>query len=264
MIQTFFRNILWDIQKKLNLCVDTNKEIKLAGYLISLDINDVIQRCIYHKEFEPDETEWVYNSLRAGNVFVDAGCNIGYYSLISSSIVGITGIVYSFDPSRYAHDKFTETIQRNKICNIRLYNIGLGDVITEKELFLDDSIGCNHSPSFCPTCGTNYLTIKAKSLGISNITTLDQFAADRGIKFIDLIKIDVEGYEPNILRGASKLLAQNKIHRILIEQSGDAMQNCEVDNLLKMCGFELEKSKLYRNRPDKILYGNFLYINKYI
>jgi len=228
-----------------------SKKFNLAGYTVYLNQFEEIQASISYGIYEPTETKWLYEILKSGMTFIDVGANIGYYSLLASSLVGSSGKVYSFDPSPYAYERLCQTIKLNNITNIHAYNLGLSDHPENVELALREIQV--HSPSFC----TDNLKTK---LGISKLITLDSFAEENDIKFIDMIKIDVEGYEPNVIKGMTKLLNENKVNRIMIEINGYWLvrNNSSPEKLMTLIsslGFVLEKSCIY---PD---FANYLYVN---
>jgi FkbM family methyltransferase len=180
----------------------------VCGYSVALDTSETIQRGIYCGTYDREETKWLKDILKPGMIFVDVGANIGHYSLIASTLVGDKGEVFSFDPSKYAYDKLGETILNNGITNIHAFNSGLGDIESEKVLY--DQLKDTHSPSFL-------ISSTGTSMGVMKITTLDRFTKEHRINFIDMIKIDAEGYEPNILMGSTRLLKENRIYYLLIE-----------------------------------------------
>ena len=73
-------------------------------------------------------------------IVVDAAANIGLYSLIASSHIGIKGKVFSFEPSKVTFQRLIDNIKLNQFSNIIPTNIGLGDKINEK-LNLQQEIG---------------------------------------------------------------------------------------------------------------------------
>jgi hypothetical protein len=136
----------------------------------------------------------------------------------------------------------------------------LSDVTENRELLIRDET--LHSPSFY--YDGDY---KTTSLGVSSLITLDQFAADNHLDYIDLIKIDVEGYEFKIMSGMERLLQQKRVHRIIIEFNGYWLKKAgtspeEMKSLFKFHGFEEEYSKKYPLVPGDGSVENFMYVNK--
>jgi FkbM family methyltransferase len=267
IIRKNIRNVLNEIMGRLRgLGRVHSKKFQLAGYTIYLDQFEEIQSNISLGIFEPTETKWVYEILKPGMTFVDVGANIGYFSLIASSIVGNVGKVYSFEPSLYAYEKLCQSIKQNKINNIYHFNCGLSDNPEDRKLSLRDSK--LHSPSFCYANGINSRHIKTINLGILKLITLDCFAEDNHIEFIDLVKIDVEGYEPNVIRGMIRLLQHNKVNRIMIEYNdywlaqNDSTSE-KMDTLICSFGFVLENRNIYPvSTTDNYVYGNYVYVNE--
>lgn len=175
---------------------------------MSLDRQDYIQRSIYLGTFEPFESAQVKSYLKAGMTFVDVGANVGYYSLMAASLVGSTGRVLAFEPSTYAFGRLQETINRNNLAQVQAIHAGLSDTNGESRLFVSAGKG-NHTPSMVPNAGGSPVPVPVRRL--------DDYLAEHGVEHVDFMKIDVEGFEPNVLRGAGQYLEQRKIHAILCE-----------------------------------------------
>ncbi len=180
----------------------------IFGYQINLDLADYIQRSIYLRTFEPLESSWVKNYLKAGMTFVDVGANIGYFTLMASSLVGIRGRVIAFEPSPYAWNRLNETVKINNLNQVIVMESGLSDVSGNIDLFVPKTIG-NHNSSMIPNDSGNALKVK--------IQRLDEYLDMNEIDHIDLMKIDVEGFEPNVISGAGKYIESGKIRSILCE-----------------------------------------------
>ena len=230
---------------------------RLGKYIITLDAREAIQNAISWGDFEPTETKWVKACLKPGDVFVDAGANVGYYSLIASQIVGEKGTVYAFEPSPCAYNSLEQTIRVNGIDNIVLSNYGLSDREETMNLLLRDS-GL-HSPSF--HYNKNYTTF---SLGKSVLTTLDKFARQNGIGIIDLVKIDVEGSELKVIKGMAELLGEHRIKRIMIEYNGTWLQMAgtsmeEIDTIIKSHKFVVDSISKFDVMPEELPITNCLY-----
>lgn len=158
--------------------------------------------------FEPAETALFAARLRQGLTVVDVGANVGYYSLLAASRVGPSGSVYAFEPDPVSAERLSRTVRRNAIHQISVQEVGLGDSAGNIELFIPVVEG-NRTPTMVPHGHRNVVSVP--------ITTLDTFCANRGIPRIDVLKIDVEGFEPDVLRGADRLLRSGLIGVILIE-----------------------------------------------
>jgi FkbM family methyltransferase len=187
---------------------EREQEAVIFGYQIKLNLNDYIQRSIYLGVFEPFESVQIRSYLKPGMTFIDVGANVGYYTLMAASLVGQTGRVFAFEPSPYAFDLLKETINRNNVSNVRTVQAGLNDTSGEVSLFMPDKPG-NHTPSMVPNNEGRPLKVP--------VQRLDECLAQHLVEKVDLMKIDVEGFEPNVIAGAEKYIAQGKIGAILCE-----------------------------------------------
>lgn len=157
--------------------------------------------------------------LNYGDVFVDVGANIGYLSLIGSSIVGDDGLVIAFEPDPRAIKSFTDNITLSKVKNTILFE----DVCSNKEGKISFKLASH--------LGWSTAVEKTPSLDILsqievNRCTLDN-VFDRDIfkeKTIRLIKIDTEGYEPYILEGAKAIIGRNET-AFIIEVNHESLTN---------------------------------------
>lgn len=182
-------------------------QAEIFGYQIELDLSDYIQRSIYLGTFEPYESAQVKKYLKPGMTFVDVGANVGYYTLLAASLVGSGGRVLAFEPSPYAFDRLVETIERNSLSQVCAIQSGLGDGSGEGRLFLP--LRDNHSPSMVPNGGGHSINV--------SVRRLDDWLSDHEVDCVDLMKIDVEGFEPNVIKGATKYINCGKVRAILCE-----------------------------------------------
>ncbi len=184
------------------------RKARIFGYWTHLDLQNFIERSIYLHIFEPYESALARSYLRPGMTFVDAGANIGYYTLMASSIIGDAGHVYAFEPSPYAVGKLKETVRENDIGNVTITEAALGDAKGEAAIYLSKS-RANHTPTMIENDGGRPHMIR--------VEMLDEFLEKHSISRVDLLKIDVEGFEPNIIRGAQRALTAGKVAVILCE-----------------------------------------------
>ena len=203
------------------------------GQKIYLDLKDWLQSQLFWMKIyyiERKETEYFKRILKRGDIVVDVGAHIGYYTLISGARVGKEGHVYSFEPNPETFKRLKRNVQLNNLNNISLYNIGLSD----KEEFLTLNL-----PTSINT-GTAGITIpenfSGKSLKVKAIP-LDKFIEKNNIKKVDIIKIDVEGAEIKVLKGMMETIRKFK-PKIFIEINNKKLKAAgfskeEVYNLLK-------------------------------
>ncbi len=151
------------------------------------------------------ERRLVAERLSPGCVAVDAGANIGIYSQFLSECVGPAGAVHSFEPS---HDNFVHLrAALSGRANVRLSQLALSDQTGEAVLYVSDELNVDHRAY--ATEGEPRTTIPIRT------TALDDYF-QRGAR-VDLIKMDIQGYELHALRGARRVLADNPNVKLLLE-----------------------------------------------
>ncbi len=182
--------------------------VNIFGYSIDLDLADYIQRSIYLNTFEEHESSLVKGYLKRGMTFVDVGANVGYYTLMAASLVGTEGQVLAFEPSPYAFGRLESAIKKNSLAQVHVAQVGLSDAAGELQLYIRETIG-NHTPSMLANEGGTPINVP--------VQRLDDYLRAAGVDHVDLMKIDVEGFEPNVIRGAGGYLKTGKIRAILCE-----------------------------------------------
>lgn len=141
-----------------------------------------------------------FNIPEAGTV-VDAGANIGLFSVVASRLVGPHGKVYAFEPISEIADILERNIRENNRVNVRVERAALGEKTGKASLYVN--LGQNFEGS------SKYINRRAAKRPVPQ-TTLDNFLTRNGIKKVDFIKADVEGAERDLLRGALKTIKECK------------------------------------------------------
>jgi FkbM family methyltransferase len=154
--------------------------------------------------------EMLERLIRPGETVVEVGGHIGYVSLWLAKLVG-PGHVYVFEPGPN-NLKYTEQNLRGK-ANITLIPKGVGDVQTERIMFVEQLTGLNNTFVENSPLLKGNATLEGfnpdklcESVPVE-LVRFDDYAAEHGVK-PDLIKIDVEGFEPEVLKGMLGTLAQ--------------------------------------------------------
>jgi FkbM family methyltransferase len=158
-------------------------------------------------------TETVKKYIGRGDVCLDVGANMGWYSTLFRDICDTEGAVHSFEPVPQTFAELEKNVALNgSPPNVFLNNFGLGDEEKETEIYLFDDLPSGHA-SLAPG-----KTHSAQAILI-NIKTLDSYLEMRKIKQVDFVKVDVEGAEMMFLRGAKKLFEQPKAPVIFMEMA---------------------------------------------
>lgn len=176
--------------------------------------NDTCSEMIAMGSFEVPEWRFVDRFLKEGMTVLDIGAHCGFYSILASKRVGARGRVIAFEPSPRERGRLEQHLRRNGCVNVQIEPVALSYEEGERELFLvqGSETGCN---SLKPPA----LDQPTKSIRIQAIT-LDAYLRGHGIDRVDFMKLDVEGGERDVLRGAENLIAS--VHRPVIL--------CEVDD----------------------------------
>ena len=145
------------------------------------------------------------------DLFFDVGASHGATSRRARDIFRNCRIV-AFEPHPKTFLNLTENMKG--VRNVELVNLALGSEIADKVMFEYDNSVLNSllpNAQFAVRFGVEATQIEVRC------TTLDRFCSDRGIKQIDVLKIDTEGFELDVLKGASSLLSHQAIRFIYFE-----------------------------------------------
>lgn len=174
---------------------------------MDLNLQDWIPQDIFLTgEFEPDTTILVKKLLRQGDVVVDVGANIGYFSLLFSQCVGSKGHVYSYEPVPQLAAALQSNAELNKFKQITLSNLALSDHGGQAIFYVGPKDNSGLSSLRPPRSSSAILNV--------NLARFDEIFSHA--ENVSLIKIDVEGAELAVLRGMEKYLLK-KLPNILVE-----------------------------------------------
>jgi FkbM family methyltransferase len=143
--------------------------------------------------------------LFAGAVAVDAGANIGIYSQFLSRCVGSTGVVHSFEPSAENFRRLQSATR--KLANVRVSRAAVGEHTGKSTLYLSDKLNVDHRTYIAEGDSRHAVPI--------DIVALDDYFKPG--QRVDLIKMDIQGYELHALRGAKRVLEENPDINLLLE-----------------------------------------------
>jgi FkbM family methyltransferase len=172
----------------------------------------IIEQSVYYTgTYEKGTIHLMKQLLKEGDVFIDAGANIGLMSMVAATCVGQGGSVHAFEPFPLIYDRMLHNIHLNQFTNIKTYQMALAAAAGEAYLYPDHSHNPGASSLIDRSHGTTPIAIRTG--------TLDTYFS--GAEKIALIKIDVEGYEGEVLKGATRLLSMPEAPALIVECSSD-------------------------------------------
>lgn len=169
--------------------------------------NDYISNSIAtFKCWEPNISFFIDKKFNNSTVFFDVGANIGYYSIVFNDKFKH---VYSFEPNPDNTEKLIDSIKINKINNVTVVKKAVGKISNIKYTAFN-----KNNVSGSNIGGIQY--VKTEDGKINSIS-LDDFIEEEKIKFVDLLKIDIEGGELDCLLGTANSIGKGIIRNIIIE-----------------------------------------------
>lgn len=174
------------------------KEQKVVFDIVADPTNGAVDSYIFmHKHWETHVATEVQKYLDVSGVFVDVGANIGYFSLLAGKVVGPQGRVIAFEPIPKLQNQLQESVRLNVLENIEVRTCALGSEVQSLQLGLHhNNIG---GSSVEATTADEYITVLMSTLDKELLTSVSR---------VDVIKIDVEGYEQAVLLGGREMLRQ--------------------------------------------------------
>jgi FkbM family methyltransferase len=198
------------------------------------DRNEILYHTFWEKMFD-EEKKIISKFIKRGDSVIDVGGNLGFFVLILNELVGKTGNIYTFEPSKKLKAKLESTVKKNNLQNVTIVNLALGESEATTTL--------HYNPK---QTGLTSIVTDFETGSLSEeiqITTLDKFSENIPGK-ISFIKIDTEGYEPQVLRGAKELIKKDK-PVIYIELGGDHLEtSIEALKVLKELGYYCEAEEV--------------------
>jgi len=221
------RRFRWDIRDKIGLWPE-NKWVmtEFRGLKVWVNLFDgFVSFGVLHGSWENPEADFMLSWLKPGDGVIDAGANIGVFTLQAARAVGPGGKVHAFEPMKTTFGMLARSVEANDFgSRCVLYNEGLGAA---------EGDGAFHMSMHLTNPGSSYITMDSAMDGATDsaMSSSMNSAAGSGaehsagpggerirIRPIDaidhahrirFIKIDVEGFEPHVIRGAARTLTEH-------------------------------------------------------
>lgn len=176
-----------------------DKEITFRGKKLLVPTKDTsMVPSIMNQDYEELELSIFKQIVKPGMQILDIGANLGIYSIFGSELVGPKGSVHSFEPVPENLKYLRHNVKLNKGNNVKINPIALGDKKGEAKIYIAEKNVGTHSMG-------QYKSAK-KAITIKT-DTVENYIKKNGLK-VGVVKMDIEGYEGHVLRGAGKSLAK--------------------------------------------------------
>lgn len=177
------------------------------GHIMFIDKSDdfVSQELIISKSWERFQTSLFKKHVKKGDIVLDIGAHIGWYTLQAARIVGSTGRVYAFEPDLKNFKLLKKNVNANGYTNVILVNKAVSNK-TKKGRLYKSTNNTGDNRVFDSRDGRS-------SVGIQ-VIALDDFLKEKQVNFI---KMDIQGFEANAVKGARKIIQSSKKLKIMTE-----------------------------------------------
>jgi len=185
-----------------------------------LDISDYMEYIIYYG-IKVEPRDFLFKQINENDFVIDIGANIGE-TLLNFAKVNSTGHCLGFEPVPYIFEKLKHNIGLNNFKNITIENLAISDIEEDLSFYF---------PTNNNSGGISLSKSNEKADQIVKAITLDSYVEDKKLDSIDFIKIDVEGFEYNVLKGAKQTIIKYRPkmfielgNNILLRQGSSSQQ----------------------------------------
>jgi FkbM family methyltransferase len=178
----------------------------LGRFTLWLDLSDrhVSSACL-HEDWEPGETKFMASRLRSGDVVLDVGANIGWFSLLAAKFIGKNGLVHAFEPRPDTVAMLKRTIADNGLREqVMVWEMALADHWGSSRLYWEKGAD---NPGFSFIEPLNSEAVRGHESVAVKLAVLDELLPEIAP---DFIKIDVEGAEPQVLSGSRQAIMRRR------------------------------------------------------
>lgn len=245
-MSSFFTNILSGLAVSLYGLKGGYAGVNVRGQSLRIAVDNfrTLQRAKTYSIKEPDTLDWL-DSFEPGACLFDLGANIGQYSLYPAKKYGSDIRVYAFEPQCINYYLLNRNIYLNRLeKNITSYCVAVSGEAGFSSLYIPKFIGGGNRSQF----GSEDLRLMKKPAShIQGMfgTTLDELCGKWGFPYPNYIKIDVDGIEIPIIRGAHDVLRNPALKSVIVEL-GTVEEQEQAIALMEEAGLSV-KSRTTRN-----------------
>jgi FkbM family methyltransferase len=237
---SLYRSFSWRLAKRLR--ADAVVSVS-GGSRLRVSTADQIGRVLaISGVWEPSVTTPFKRALGPGDVCVDIGAHIGYFTLLASRLVGPDGHVYAFEPSPANYDALRANLNRNGVGNVTAFQMAVGE--RAERALLHEAPGTNTGRSTLRNVTPNRAPIEGRGVFV-DVRPATECIPEEDLRRIRVIKIDVEGYEVEVLRGLAPVFELGEPLAVFVEFNPAWSEEAEaarfLDGLCRARGFTLQR-----------------------
>lgn len=188
----------------------------LGGYSAELHLREVMEFAAFLGSFERDMVGHIEALAKPGMTVLDIGANVGLHALRLARSVSPNGQVFAFEPSDYAYRKLARNVELNPHLSVRPIRLALSNEDSQ-------NVEVHFRSSWLPDGGRADLVSSRVDFG-----RLDTWVEQQSLDKVDLIKIDVDGFEGFVISGGRETIGRHR-PAILIEASIDQSKDGRPD-----------------------------------
>lgn len=234
-------------------------EIELSGKKCKFYCpNDLIYwRAVTFWTKEPETLQWI-DSFNPGDTLFDVGANIGLYTIYA----GLRGIrVMAFEPQALNYNILNRNVYLNDLgAEVTCLNLAIADKKKFGHLYISEFVEGGALNNFGGSKDWNKKEFRPDFKQGMLAYSLDEFVKENPGMVPQHIKIDVDGIEDLIIKGAMKLLKHRKVRSVLIEINEELKEHLKIIEILKESGFKVKS----RNQSELFETSDFKHCFNYI
>lgn len=215
---------------------------------LEFDLSDWMEWAAYFELSDPS-IEQLISLLKPGDIALDVGSNIGSMLIAMAKTVGPTGFVYGFEPQTSRYQKCADRLRYSQVQNASVERLAVGAARVQVEIVSPDPRNAGRA------------RVRGKSddsAPVDQVTCvpLDFWLEDKKIEKVSLIKIDVEGFEMEVLKGMTTLLERySPVLFIEVDNGNLGLQGSSANELLQWLRdrrYGFDESQIHHDHYDLV------------
>jgi FkbM family methyltransferase len=202
---------------------------------------------LVRRTYDLAEFQAILGLVHAGDTAIDIGANIGIYSVVLNRLCGPTGRVWAFEPVPDTYWRLRETLALNRCENVTPVQAAISEKSGSVVMNLFEPQFAEWNTLGMPSMRADDGTVISPGQSVDvPCQTLDEFCETEGVRRINFLKVDVEGFEVSVFRGAKRLLKEHRVDYICFEVSKEPLKGAGIESRSVFEALEINGYAAYR------------------